>query len=81
VIEPGHLPPELRPETDATRDSLGVMSLRSMEKRLIEETLRKLNGNRQRAAAELGINPSTLYRKMKNLAIETPETDGRFKQK
>jgi transcriptional regulator with PAS, ATPase and Fis domain len=81
VIEPGHLPPELRPETDATQNLLGVMSLRSMEKRLIEESLRKFNGNRQRAAEELGINPSTLYRKMKNLSIETPETDGRFKKK
>ena len=29
---------------------------------------------------ELGIHPSTLYRKMRDLGIDTPETDGRTRQ-
>ncbi len=80
VIEPGHLPPELRPETGLGNNNLQGMSLQSMEKHLIEETLRKYNGNRRRAAKELGINPSTLYRKMKSFGIEPPETDGRYRR-
>ncbi|MFA5655019.1 MAG: helix-turn-helix domain-containing protein [Desulfomonilia bacterium] len=48
-----------------------------MEKNLIVETLRRYRGNRKKAAQDLGINTSTLYRKIKALRIEAPETDGR----
>jgi transcriptional regulator with PAS, ATPase and Fis domain len=40
-----------------------------MEKLLIREALRRQKGNRTKAARQLGINPSTLYRKMKALSI------------
>jgi len=33
--------------------------------------------NRKRAARDLGIDGSTRYRKIRDLKIETPETDGR----
>jgi len=77
IIELHHLPPELRPATTDRTDATGPMSLRTMEKYLITETLRRHNGNRKRAARDLGINTSTLYRKIQALGIDTPDTDGR----
>lgn len=70
-IELHHLPPELRPAAPA--EAAGTpMSLRSMEKHLIEAALQRHEGNRARAARELGIDPSTLYRKLRSLQSETP---------
>jgi DNA-binding NtrC family response regulator len=43
-----------------------------MERRLIEAALERHKGNRTRTARELGIDPSTLYRKLKYLEIGTP---------
>lgn len=79
IIEVYHLPPELRPETKGNEQSFGPMSMQSMEKQLISETLHRLNGNRRRCAEELGIDASTLYRKIKKLRIETPPSDGRYR--
>ena len=48
-----------------------------MEKRMIVEALRRQQGNRRRAARDLGIDASTLYRKIKSLGIDPPANDGR----
>jgi len=65
-IELHHLPPELRP-TAARADGAGrPMNLRSMERYLIESALQRHGGNHARAAHDLGIDPSTLYRKLKS---------------
>ena len=77
MIELGHLPPELRPTATRGAESRQPMSLKSIEKLFITETLRRHKGNRKKAAEDLGINVSTLYRKIGTLGIETPETDGR----
>lgn len=77
TIELHHLPRELRPAMAVPRDSIGTMSLHSMERNLIAETLRRHNGNRKLSARDLGIDISTLYRKIRTLAIEVPECDGR----
>lgn len=69
IIELHHLPAELRPIGPAKYSGPGPMSLESMEKLLIREALRRHKGNRTKAARQLGINPSTLYRKMKALGI------------
>lgn len=42
-----------------------VLTLKSFGKELIEKALKKHNGNRKAAAAELGISERTLYRKLK----------------
>jgi transcriptional regulator of acetoin/glycerol metabolism len=76
-VELDHLPPELRPATSAGRDESRPMSLEAMEKFLIAQTLRRRKGNRKQAAKDLGIDASTLYRKIRSLAIELPEVDGR----
>jgi PAS domain S-box-containing protein len=65
-IELHHLPPELRPAAARPDGPSGPMSLRSMERCLIEAALQRHGGNQARAARELGIDPSTLYRKLRS---------------
>ena len=77
MIELHHLPPELRPATSSASGGFGSMSLRAMERHLIAETLHRRGGNRTEAARDLGINMSTLYRKIKGLGIDVPDRDGR----
>jgi len=48
-------------------------SLGEMERGYIYETLRRNHWNRTTTAAEMGIHPTTLWRKMKRLNIEPPE--------
>jgi PAS domain S-box-containing protein len=77
MIEPAQLPPELRPERTLAEDESRPMSLKAMERFLIGETLRRCRGNRKAAAQRLGIDASTLYRKIQSLGIRTPGFDGR----
>jgi PAS domain S-box-containing protein len=78
LIQLQHLPEYLRHHYHHQMfGGLGGASLKSMEKILIEESLHRHAGNRTLAAKELGINPSTLFRKIKSLRIDVPERDGR----
>jgi PAS domain S-box-containing protein len=77
LIQVQHLPPELRSASLLTRRLNGGMSLRVMEKHLIEAALARTGGNRQQAADELGINPSTLYRKLKTFGQKPLPADRR----
>ncbi len=77
IIELHHLPPELRPAVSSAAEACSPMSLQAMERLLVTEVLRRRRGNRRQAASDLGINPSTLYRKIKKLGIDVPEIDGR----
>ncbi|HKK11592.1 MAG TPA: sigma 54-interacting transcriptional regulator, partial [Flavobacteriaceae bacterium] len=56
-------------------------SLEAVEKDIIYRTLRKNNWNRKLTAAQMGIHPTTLWRKMKRLNLEIPDHDGRKKKK
>jgi transcriptional regulator with PAS, ATPase and Fis domain len=80
MIELHHLPSELRPTTGRGVADGRAMSLESMERLFIAETLQRRNGNRALTAQDLGINVCTLYRKIKTLAIDTPSVDGRKRQ-
>jgi PAS domain S-box-containing protein len=75
LIEAEHLPPELR-QVQA-REPDGPVSLKAMERAYIVEALRRFQGNRSKAAKALGIDSSTLYRKIKALDIKPPSRDGR----
>ncbi len=81
MIERKHLPPHLRglSSSESAADMTG-MTLADMEQLLIRDALRRHNGNRTATAKQLGINPSTLFRKVKALGIELPESDGRSRQ-
>ena len=82
VIELHHLPPELSRGASALRSVLNPPSttLRAMEKSHIADALRRTNGNRKQAAKLLGIHPSTLFRKIRDLNIEVPKSDGRRRE-
>ena len=77
LIEVSHLPPELRPPSLGADTLNNGLSLREMEKHLIGVALARSSGNRQRAADELGINPSTLYRKLQAFGFQPLPADRR----
>jgi PAS domain S-box-containing protein len=69
-IELEHLPPSLRERpwlSDPGRRQ--GLTLRDLETLHIRDALRRCRGNRAAAARELGIDPSTLFRKLKTLRI------------
>ena len=81
TIEPCHFPPDLiRSTARELIDPRHTMNLKVIENSLIREALAKHRGNRALAAKELGINLSTLYRKIQRLGVNTPERDGRSKR-
>lgn len=77
VIEMFHLPPELRPASEQSHDGARPMRLDAIERLFITEALNRNGGNRKKTARELGIDVSTLYRKIINLHIEVQQQDGR----
>jgi PAS domain S-box-containing protein len=77
LIELHHLPQELVLVGDKSPATSHPMSMQAMERHLITEALRRHKGNRKKAARDLDIDPSTLYRKIKALKIEIPDSDGR----
>jgi PAS domain S-box-containing protein len=80
LVQPEHLPPDLRRHAKSTPVSvLSGMTLQAMEKLMISDALRRHSGNRKAAANQLGIDPSTLFRKAKALGITLPDVDGRSK--
>ena len=66
VILPEHLPEQLLDEYYVSES--GLKTFKS-EKELIIESLRRNNGNKQKAAEELGMHRSTLWRKLKELQV------------
>lgn len=72
LIEITDLPDSVRWHGRGNGESLqDIKTFRQMEGMMIEQALRRHKGNRAAAARELGINPSTLFRKLKNLQIDT----------
>lgn len=73
LIELPHLPPHLRGASpDAQFRPRPGLTLADAEALVIADALRRHAGNRKQAARELGINPSTLFRKLKR--FRPPET-------
>jgi DNA-binding NtrC family response regulator len=65
-IEPEHLPQKIRETPAAIRDlTAATVTLDELERRYILETLDRLSDDKARAAELLGIDLSTLYRKLK----------------
>jgi PAS domain S-box-containing protein len=69
LIEVQHLPIELRPTEPANPAANQAVDLRAIQRQLIDSALVRNAGNRRKAARELGINPSTLYRRLKNAGV------------
>jgi transcriptional regulator of acetoin/glycerol metabolism len=67
-----HLPPPLR-DAGAPRDGLLTgLTLGEIEARVIREALARNEGRKLATAAELGIDKTTLWRKIKRLEIDYP---------
>ncbi len=77
VIRCEHLPLEVLEKVGYTEDNLeekpSSFLLRLQEEQLIRRALKKHEGNRKETAKELGIHPTTLWRKMKKYGIEYGE--------
>ena len=74
LLDLHHLPAELQPIDLNADPASGPVSLKDMERMLIQQTLKNRNGNRTLSAQDLGIDPSTLYRKMKKLGLDIPSS-------
>lgn len=83
IIGIEHLPENLHDNFDHSKRILfgkpseNRLLLNDVEKKIIFETLRKNNWNRTSTANQMGIHPTTLWRKIKRLRIEIPKQDGR----
>jgi len=71
------LPETVRPAGISDQPHSIKSSMYSTEEKIIRDTLQRHNYNRRAAAQELGIHPTTLFRKIKKLNIRLPEIDGR----
>ena len=74
TIDTRHIPDDIRSTDDddgapGAGASLAGTSLEQIEKRAIRETLRLTGGNREQAAALLGIGERTLYRKLREYGL------------
>ena len=81
IIECEHLPLELRPPMAAEQETAQSATLKDMERVHIHKVIMRYNGNRKEAAGALGINVSTLHRKIQEIGIDCPDTDGRGKRR
>ena len=76
VIEKKHLPTSVCPMSSVDRmETSEIRTLKQMEQLLIIEALRRNKGNQTVTAKELGINKSTLFRKLKAYDIKSQATD------
>ncbi|RMH22941.1 MAG: sigma-54-dependent Fis family transcriptional regulator [Acidobacteria bacterium] len=68
-----HLPAEFRRSDDPDRASDDLRAaVRAYEAHHIQQVLEAAGGNREEAARRLGIDPSTLYRRLKELELQPP---------
>jgi len=82
LIEVHHLPPEFCTiKTIAKGKMTSSKTLKKVEQIMIGEALLLHKGNRKLAAKDLGIDCSTLYRKIIDYKITKPSTDGRSQKK
>jgi DNA-binding NtrC family response regulator/predicted hydrocarbon binding protein len=69
-IKVRELPPEISQKTKTPRHSDDSLDLRAQERALIERALDRFRGNRKQAAEALNISTVTLWRKMKEYALD-----------
>ena len=75
LIQMQHLPAALRGNRNAAALPIRRgMTLEAMERILIADALRRHADNRAAAARELGINASTLFRKLKSMGMDSLPT-------
>ncbi len=70
MIQPEHLPDTFQPASQSPDGPPAGLTLEALERFAIMSAIRKHKGNRTAAADELGIHPTTLWRKMKQYDID-----------
>ena len=71
IIEAKHLPASIRPSFKPDKTQVGEpATIKQMEILLITQALRRNKGNKTTTAKELGINKSTLFRKIKAFNVK-----------
>jgi transcriptional regulator with PAS, ATPase and Fis domain len=83
MIEPAHLPDHLVPEGSrgAGETEAVPASLADAEAAFIISALKRNGWNRAATARDLGIDKSTLYRKIRSHGISLPKRDGRYRRR
>lgn len=77
-ILPSHLPPILpRPDVSGSVERPADDPVKFAEIQVIMDALKRHNFNRTAAAQDLGMDKSTLFRKIRKLGIRLPHADGR----
>ena len=72
IIEAGHLPMSVRPAPQTERSETSKpATIKQMEKVIIIQSLKRNKGNKTASARELGVDKSTLFRKIKAYAIKS----------
>lgn len=79
MLDVEHLPPGLAADSPDAVSGGMAGAVRASEELAIRQALADAGGNRRRAAAALGIHPSTFYRKLKALGLAVRLPDGRRK--
>jgi len=80
MIRISHLPDELTLRYNSSTENSSLQEARSqLELQAITTALERTAYNRLAAARELGMHKTTLFRKIKQLGIILPKTDGRSK--
>jgi transcriptional regulator of acetoin/glycerol metabolism len=75
LIAPSHLPePVCGPPSGHDTESADVTTFKDVEAAFLLNALKRNDWNRLQTARELGIHKSTLFRKIKSLGIEIPDT-------
>ena len=79
LIEPRHLPKSFHSQVSSPTVNSETLNeaLKDAEAQTILNALERNNYNRLKAAHELGMHKSTLFRKIKKLKIKLPTIDGR----
>jgi DNA-binding NtrC family response regulator len=72
TIAPADLPPEIQNFGESLQSTETNFNLRDNEVRLIRQALRTTEGNKAETARLLGINLSTVYRKLDKYGIQPP---------
>ncbi|NLL82965.1 MAG: sigma 54-interacting transcriptional regulator [Lentisphaerae bacterium] len=70
TIQCSHLPPHICSDSPISNDTPAPLTLKALEKRAIIEALEANADNRTTTARQLGIDPSSLYRKMRRYNID-----------
>jgi two-component system nitrogen regulation response regulator NtrX len=83
TIDVEELPPETdaldrrRPDPEALRPGQTLADARdTFERRLVTKVLAEMKGNVSRAAERLGLDRTTLHRRLRGWGLETSKNDG-----